>query len=327
MDAKLPCCDKVTGHAKGVKKSLAFFSRLKQFANGSVNVPVNYEIAVKKMMLAILLSGGLVALIPASLSSQPLMLGQRAPDQQAVLQRFSTPPATLVLPAGTVITIEVSELVSSDLQQSGDHFAAALHHPLVVDGWVIARPGQTVVGRIADAKKAGRVQGTSKLTLELEHLVLADGYQASIQTDLMENFGPASHGRDLTVVAITTGAGAAIGSICGSKSAAIGAAAGATAGIAGVLLTRGKKVEIGPEQHLTFRLSSPLVVSTGETRHAFWQVTPGDYPAPGRTSPAPKMAPAATVIAQQASVRIPLSVWSGIQGLGVGHVGSPACRN
>jgi hypothetical protein len=275
------------------------------------------------MLSAILLSSGF-AVIPAPLSGQPLMLGLEVPVSQQALQRNFTPPATLVLPAGTVITIEVSELVSSDLQQTGDHFVAALHHPLVVDGWVIARPGQTVVGRVADARKAGRVQGTSKLVLELEHLVLVDGYQASIATELMENSGPASHGRDVTVVAVTTGAGAAIGSICGRRGAAIGAAVGATAGIAGVLLTRGEKVEIGPEQILTFRLSSPLLVSTGQTRQAFWQVTPDDYVTPER-SPAPQIRPAATVIAQQVPLKIPLSVWSQLQGIGVGHTASPSC--
>jgi len=277
------------------------------------------------MASALVLVGGLAALIPTSLSGQPLMLGQRAPSQQLEPQRNSAPPATLILPAGTVITIELSELVSSDLQHSGDHFVAALHHPLVVDGWVVARPGQTVVGRIADARKAGRIQGTSKLILELEHLVLVDGYQASIQTELMENSGGTSHGRDLTVVAITTGAGAAIGSICGRKGAAIGATAGVTAGIAGVLLTRGEKVEIGPEQLLTFRLSSPLMVSTVETRHAFWQVAPDDYYSPRRTLPTPPIPQGATVIVQQIPAKIPLSIWSEMQGIGLGHGVSPAC--
>jgi len=302
---------------------LGFF-RLKQIAIGAVNGRVNPEIAVRKTVYATLL-GGLIALFPAPVAAQPLMLGQRAPVGQLELQRNFTPPDTLVLPAGTVITIEVSELVSSDLQQTGDHFAAALHHPLVVDGWVVARPGQIVVGRIADAKRAGRIEGTSKLILELEHLALVDGYQASIQTDLIENSGPASRGRDLTVVAVTTGAGAAIGSICGRKSAAIGAAVGATAGIAGVLMTRGEKVEIGPERILTFRLSSPLLVSTGQSRHAFWQVTPDDYVTPGRSYPAPQIPPAATVIVQQAPGKIPLSVWSQIQGIGLGQAGLSGC--
>ena len=70
-------------------------------------------------------------------------------------------PATLTLKAGTVITVRVSQFLSSDRNVPGDSFGAELREPLVVDGWVVARRGQTVLGRVAVAQKAGRVQGVS----------------------------------------------------------------------------------------------------------------------------------------------------------------------
>jgi len=249
-----------------------------------------------------------------------MMLGAQAPVQQVT----PLPPEVLVLPAGTVITVEASEILSSDSHQSGDSFTAQLRYPLVVDGWVIARSGQTVVGRIAGAKKAGRVKGKSALTLQLEEIVLVDGHQAYVVTEAIERSGPTSHGRDLVSVAITTGVGAAIGSVCGAKGAAIGAAAGATVGVAGVVLTRGEKVEIGPENLLTFRLSSPVLVSTDQNL-AFWQVSPYDYPEPGRTSPAPTVLPTSTVVVQSAPSGIPLSIWPQVQGLAVGRAGRSQC--
>jgi hypothetical protein len=236
-----------------------------------------------------------------------------------------SPPALLVLPAGTVITIEATEILSSARQLPGENFSAQLHHPLVVDGWVVARSGQTVVGRIADAKKAGRVKGTSKLLLELEGIVLVDGHQASVETELVENSGPTSHGRDLVTIAITTGVGTAIGSVCGGKGAAIGAAVGAGAGVAGVLLTRGDDVEIGPEKLLTFRLSTPLPVSTEASQHAFWRVSPEDYPGPDQTLPASQGPTAVAVVTQPSPLRIPISVLSQIQGLAVTRPGHSEC--
>jgi len=264
---------------------------------------------------------GLAAFMPAKLSGQPVMLGLRAPEHQL----SPLPPAMLVLPAGTVLTVEASEILSSDKQQPGDSFTAQLHHPLVVDGWVVARPGQTVVGHIVRAKKAGRVKGTSKLTLQLEEIVLVDGHQAYVETEPVENSGPTSRGRDLAAVAITTGVGAAIGSICGARGAAIGAAAGATAGFAGVLLTRGENIEIGPEKLLTFRLSSPLSVSTDQSQFAFWQVDPNDYAPPDRTLPVPQISRSASVISQPIPIRVPLSVWPQIQGIAVGRLGHSEC--
>jgi hypothetical protein len=277
-------------------------------------------VGMKSRIGAWLLCLASAGLLPVTLNAQPAQLGFPTSEQLSNL----APPALLVLPAGTVILIEATEVLSSGRQQPGDNFSAQLHHPLVVDGWVVARSGQTVVGRIADAKRAGRVKGTAKLLLELEGIVLVDGRRATVETELVENSGPTSHGRDLASVAITTGVGAAIGSVCGGKGAAIGAAVGASAGVAGVLLTRGDDVEIGPEKLLTFRLTSPVPVSTGEAQHAFWRVSPDDYPGPDQILPAPQ-APTTTVVSQPAPLRIPVSVLSQVQGLALARPGRSEC--
>jgi len=268
------------------------------------------------MLRSIVAGLGFAVFLPAMLNAQPALLG--------IPSSNLGPPALLVLPAGTVITIEATETLSSGTQQSGENFAAQLHHPLVVDGWVVARPGQTVVGRIAGAKKAGRVKGTSKLLLELEGIVLVDGHQATVETAVVENSGPTSHGRDFASVALTTGVGAAIGSVCGGKGAAIGAAVGAGAGVAGVLVTRGEEVEIGPERLLTFRLLSPVSVSTGESPYAFWRVSAEDYSSPDQTMPA-RGGPAGAVVSQPAPLRIPVSVLSQVQGLAIARPGHSEC--
>jgi hypothetical protein len=276
-------------------------------------------VGMKSSMTSVLLSSTFSVFLPTLIYAQPALLGIPPSNLE--------PPALLVLPAGTVITIEASEILSSGKQQPGDNFAAQLHHPLVVDGWVVARPGQTVVGRIAGAKKAGRVKGTSKLILELEGIVLVDGHQATVETELVENSGPTSRGRDLATIAITTGVGTAIGSVCGRKGAAIGAAVGAGAGVAGVLLTRGEEVEIGPEKLLTFRLLSPLPVSTEESQHAFWRVSPDDYPGPDQTLTAPRVPTAVAVVTPPAPLRIPISVLSQVQGLAIARPGHAECSH
>ena len=284
-----------------------------------------------------------ILLCAAPLYGQPAILGLRAPQPQAGKQNspqapaessagpqasypyYPQPPATLVLPAGTILTVETSQFLSSDKQQEGDSFVAELQSPLVVDGWVVARTGQTVMGRVAKAKKAGRVKGTSKLSLELQQIVLVDGRQTPVESELVENSGPKSHGRDVAAVAITTGVGAAIGAICGAKGAAIGAAAGAAAGIAGVLLTRGEETEIGPEKLLTFRLSSPLTVSTGQSQRAFWQVTSDDYMVPEKVAAAAPGYPGPVIVRPPGPRHVPLAVWPESQGLAVGRPGRHDC--
>jgi type IV secretion system protein VirB10 len=187
-------------------------------------------------------------------------------------------PDELFAPVGTVLTVQVLDHLSSNKNSSGEQFMAALQQPLVIDGWVVARPGQTVFGVITSANSAGRVKGTSDLTLELTEMVLVDGHQAGIRTQLLKNYGKDSRGEDTATIAGVTAVGAVIGAAAdGGKGALIGAAIGAGAATAGVLSTRGKAVEIYPESTLTFRLDAPLVVSTVRSQQAFLPVNPDDY--------------------------------------------------
>ena len=148
-----------------------------------------------------------------------------------------------------------------------------------MDGVVLANRGQTVGGKVTEAKKAGRVEGVSRLAVQLTDLTLADGHPLPIQTQFIGKNGPTSVGRDAFAVGATTATGAAIGAAVGwGTGAAIGAGAGALAGIVGVLVTRGHPTYLYPEQALTFRIEQPLTISTEAAPQAFHWVTPYDFP-------------------------------------------------
>jgi hypothetical protein len=187
-------------------------------------------------------------------------------------------PAQVNVPAGTYVTVRVNQLLSSDKNQTGDAFSATLAEPLVANGVVIAEPGQTIGGRVAQAEKAGRIEGLAKLGIELTDLTLVDGQQLPIKTTLISRRGPSSVGQDAGAIAGTTGVGAAIGAAADwGRGAAIGAGAGAAAGIIGVLLTRGHPSVIYPEQILTFRLEAPLTIATDRSPQAFRYIQPNEY--------------------------------------------------
>lgn len=208
---------------------------------------------------------------PRGMQQGPPPQGMQPPPEQAA-------PSSLTLPAGTVIRVRVNEWLSSDRNVIGDGFSAVLDQPIVVDGWVVARRGQSESGRVSQAQKAGRVSGTSKLGLELTDLTVVDGQQLPVQTQMLQSSGGTSHGRDAATIGTTTGLGAAIGAVAdGGPGAAIGAGAGAAAGILGVLTTRGKPTVIFPESVLTFRLQNPVTISTERSQNAFQPVTQADY--------------------------------------------------
>ncbi|MGH9665531.1 MAG: hypothetical protein ACRD9L_13990, partial [Bryobacteraceae bacterium] len=197
-------------------------------------------------------------------------------EQRAVPQ--AGPGGDLTLPAGTLLTVRLTEPLSSDHNQAGDGFTAVLQQPLVADGLVVARRGQTVIGRVSVAEKAGRVKGVSRLGLVLGELTLVDGHQLPVHTEMFAHNGETSYGRDGVGIGATTATGAAIGAaVNGGVGAGVGAAAGLVASIAGVMMTRGRQTVIYPETLLTFRLTAPVTISTAQSAAAFQPPTPQDY--------------------------------------------------
>jgi hypothetical protein len=170
----------------------------------------------------------------------------------------------------------VNEPLSSDHNQPGDAFTGTLLEPIVSNGLLIARRGETVSGVVSEAQKAGRVSGTSRLALELTEIQLADGRQVQVKSRLMERRGNTSYGRDAAAIGTTTGVGAAIGAgVNGGVGAGVGAAAGLVASTIGVLLTRGRSTVVYPETPLTFRLDAPLNVDNSQ--QAFQPASQQDY--------------------------------------------------
>lgn len=193
--------------------------------------------------------------------------------------QMNTPaPSQLIIPAGTWIKIRVDQPLSSDRNNAGDSFSATLAQPLIADGFIVARRGQTVEGRVSEAIKAGRAKGTSRLGIELTQMGLVDGRQLPLRTELMEYSGGTSVGRDLAAAGTVTGTGAAIGAVAGGGvGAAIGAAVGAAASGIGVLTTRGRATEVYPEAEVTFRTMAPITISTDRSAQAFTPVRQEDF--------------------------------------------------
>jgi hypothetical protein len=201
-----------------------------------------------------------------------------APSTNGPNDEYAPPPALLTIPAGTVVMVRINEPLSSDRSQVGDQFTGTLLQPIVVNGWVVARRGQVVMGQVKSVKKAGRVKGVSQLGVELTDMTLVNGEQAPILTELWKGSGGPSHGADAATIAGGTALGAIIGSAADwGRGAAIGAGAGAAAGIGAVLLTRGRPTILEPESQLTFRLVDPVKVDTTHSQQAFLPVSQEDF--------------------------------------------------
>ena len=75
---------------------------------------------------------------------------------------------------------------------AGDTFRAALESPVIMGGFIIADTGSKVLGRVAKAQRAGRVDGLSDLVLTLTEINTTDRQRVKIDTTSYDKKGPAS---------------------------------------------------------------------------------------------------------------------------------------
>ncbi|MGA9570292.1 MAG: hypothetical protein WBS17_09405 [Candidatus Acidiferrales bacterium] len=163
----------------------------------------------------------------------------------------------IYVPAGTRILIRMIDSIDSTKQKTGDRFTASLETNLVVDNIVVAPRGTKVYGRLVSAESAGRMKGSSELTLELTDIVLR-GTAYPLLTSTYEVKGKGEGGNTTKKVLGGAGLGALIGGIAGGgKGAGIGALAGAGAGTAVAASKKGQQLTIPSETLLEFRLQQP----------------------------------------------------------------------
>ena len=183
-----------------------------------------------------------------------------APEPPRV-ERPRREPREVTLRAGLPIMVRLDHTVSTDRSDAGDTFTASLAEAIIEDGLIIADRGARVEGHVVDARRAGRVNGRSYLSLELTEIHGDDGQTIAIDTSVFSAEGEGQTKKSAKRAALGAGIGAAIGAIAGGgKGAAIGAGVGGGAGAGSAAVEGGEAVIFEAETRLSFRLAGDVHV-------------------------------------------------------------------
>ena len=181
------------------------------------------------------------------------------------------------IPKGTHLLLRMVNSVSTRTAKAGDQVYMRTASPLGTSDKIVVPVNSYVQGVITAVERGGRVSGRAQLSLRLDTITLpagrslrlsggVDSVDAQGSDQKVEKEGAirqgSDGGRDAGRVLITAGTGAALGAMVdrAARGAAIGAGAGGAVGLASVLLTRGRDVELRQGATLDVVLDRPLVV-------------------------------------------------------------------
>jgi type IV secretion system protein VirB10 len=199
------------------------------------------------------------------------MLGQGTQGPRALDVDPSKIMLAVVVPAGTVIPIKLTNRITTKNAKDGDGIYGKTAFPVTVNNQIVIPEGSNVRGKITEIRRPGRVKGKAALALNFQTLILPSGITLPIYTSLGGAGGAGERKGEATIQgdssktddAKTIGTGTVEGGLIGviankGKGAAVGGAGGAAVGTAAVLLTRGKDLVFEPGTTIEIVLDRPV---------------------------------------------------------------------
>jgi hypothetical protein len=190
---------------------------------------------------------------------------------------FALTASAAEIPQGSHVLLRLVNSISTRTATVGDYVYMTTATPIVANGGVVVPVGSYVQGVVTQSQRSGRVKGRAELSIRIETLTLpagkvvkiaphlrsvdSDGTEQKVDKEGAVQQG-ATKGADAAKIATTGGMGAAIGGMADRswKGAGIGAGAGGAVGLATVLLSRGREVELqrGATVDVTFERPVPV---------------------------------------------------------------------
>ena len=174
----------------------------------------------------------------------------------------------VTLPAGTVLPVELTTRVGSEISSVEDAVRGTLRRPVVVGGVQAFPAGTAVIGHVTAAERSARVKGRARIAFRFTTIdPPGDAERLTMRSDTVSRLAPATKKQDAAKIGGGAAGGALIGAIIGGgDGAAKGAAIGGAAGTGVVLSTRGKEVTLPAGTPVSVRLAAPLTVRVATGR-------------------------------------------------------------
>jgi hypothetical protein len=168
----------------------------------------------------------------------------------------------LVLPADSVIGLQIDNAISSDRAKVEDQVRARVSRDVKVRDQVAIPAGARAEGSITLVDRGGRLKDQARLGIRFHTIVLADGTRLPITTETIYREGDSPAKESAAKIGGGAVGGAVLGAILGGKKGAIiGSTVGAGAGGAAVAASEPNVATLPAGSTVTVRMSAPATVT------------------------------------------------------------------
>lgn len=196
-----------------------------------------------------------VSILPSAASAEPTTGSDSAEGRRR--ERFDE----LVLPAASVIGLQLETGLTSERAHVEDRVEARVTRDVLVDGRLAIPAGSRVLGSVTQVDRGGKLKERARLSIRFYTLVLGNGDEVSLRTEPITRDGEPPAADSSKKIGGAAVGGAILGAILGGgKGAMIGGMAGAGGGTAMVMAGDRNPATFQPGTIVTARLASPVTV-------------------------------------------------------------------
>ncbi len=171
----------------------------------------------------------------------------------------------LVVPASSVISLQVQSPISSERARVEDRVDARVTRDVMADNGVAIPAGSRVLGTVTAVERGGKIKERARLDVRFHTLVLADGTEVPMRTETISRFGESPTGESARKIGGAAVGGAILGAIIGGgKGAMIGGASGAAGGTAVVMAGDRNAATLAAGTILSVRLANPVTIDVAK---------------------------------------------------------------
>jgi hypothetical protein len=168
-------------------------------------------------------------------------------------------PAPVMVPAGTVVNVRLTQAIDVDSSKAGMTFKAIVDDPVMLSGRVVIPRGALAVLQAVQVQQSGSIKGSDQITLKMNSVSIG-GRSYQVATTYVESKGQGEGKKSARKVGGGIGLGALVGGIAGGgEGAAVGALVGGVAGAA-VASSGEEHLKLAAETRLQFQLSAAVTI-------------------------------------------------------------------